>query len=71
MTRSDHDPVSPRVRVVEAAEQLSQARNAFSEDDEELVAIFEEIIRDVDTMIELLDAQRDGGSRYFPRDERR
>lgn len=54
----DRDPISPRVRIVEAKTQLTRARSALSKDDE-LTDRLDEILREIDTVNERLNAKRD------------
>jgi uncharacterized protein YukE len=65
VSKTDSDPLSPRTRILEAAEHLHRAQEQLAAEDDELAAVLDELARQVGEMEETLaatdDARREEG----------
>lgn len=62
MSGTDGDPLSPRIRILEATEHLHRARETLAAEDDELAAVLDDLARQVDEVEETL-AATDGARR--------
>lgn len=68
---SNHDSLSPRVRIVEAVHHLNAAQSVLRDEDDELADLVAEICREVDAVGEMVEATQDGTSDQWRRHESR
>lgn len=69
MNKTDSDPLSPRTRILEAAEHLYRARERLAAEDDELAAVLDELARQVDEVEETLAATGDDAANRWHEEE--